>query len=74
MPPGDLFEKRDDVQDERLWLSAGSENQSAQLSNRLRMALLADVLVPGHGGRFEVTEAIRTKLRADVAKNDCVDM
>lgn len=71
---GDLFEKSEDIEDEQVWLGAGSENPTAQRSNRLRMALLADVIIPGHGGQFTVTEDIRRKLRSDVsvkADKDC---
>lgn len=62
---GDLFEKLEDINDEQLWLDAGSEDHHAQRSNRLRMALFSDLIVPGHGTPFKVTEAIREKLKAD---------
>lgn len=65
---GDLFEKYEDIENEDTWLGAGSENPCVQRSNRLRMAQLADVIVPGHGAPFNVTEAIRKKLQSDVAK------
>lgn len=46
-------------------MDAGSEYKAKQLKNRLKVAMLADVIVPGHGGKFAVTEPIRIKLRKD---------
>lgn len=63
---GDLFEKEEDIFDESLWIEAGSENEKLQRQNRLKIAEIADYIIPGHGAKFKVTEAMRVKLRNDV--------
>lgn len=63
---GDLFERAEDITDAALWLEAGSEDPKAQRRNRARMATVADYIVPGHGGGFAVTEAVRETLRGQV--------
>lgn len=63
---GDLFECSDDIDNGALWLEAGSEDPVAQRKNRARMAAAADYIVPGHGGGFAVTEAVREKLRGQL--------
>lgn len=60
---GDLFERRQDVEDERLWLEAGSEDPGAQRHHRARIAALADWIIPGHGGPFRVDPSMRETLR-----------
>uniref|UniRef100_A0A182K9U8 Metallo-beta-lactamase domain-containing protein n=1 Tax=Anopheles christyi TaxID=43041 RepID=A0A182K9U8_9DIPT len=60
---GDLFERQQDIDDERLWLDAGSENPRAQRTHRARIANLADWIIPGHGGPFRVDTAVREKLK-----------
>lgn len=53
--PGDLFERVEDLQDESLWLElAGSEDEELQRTNRDKILLLADFIVPGHGPMFKV--------------------
>uniref|UniRef100_A0A182P8N3 Metallo-beta-lactamase domain-containing protein n=1 Tax=Anopheles epiroticus TaxID=199890 RepID=A0A182P8N3_9DIPT len=59
---GDLFERQQDIDDERLWLDAGSEDPRAQRTHRARIANLADWIVPGHGGPFRVDATVREKL------------
>ncbi|XP_053673159.1 metallo-beta-lactamase domain-containing protein 1 [Anopheles nili] len=63
---GDLFERQQDIDDERLWLDAGSENPRAQRHHRARIADLADWIVPGHGGPFRVDSEMREKLHRQV--------
>lgn len=63
---GDLFEKEEDINDKSIWLEAGSENESDQITNRLKIAEIADIIIPGHGPPFHVTERYREKLRTDV--------
>uniref|UniRef100_A0A182QEG8 Metallo-beta-lactamase domain-containing protein n=1 Tax=Anopheles farauti TaxID=69004 RepID=A0A182QEG8_9DIPT len=60
---GDLFERQQDIEDERVWLDAGSEDPSAQRHHRARIADLAAWIVPGHGGPFRVEETMRETLR-----------
>ncbi|XP_023949047.2 metallo-beta-lactamase domain-containing protein 1 isoform X1 [Bicyclus anynana] len=60
---GDLFEKFEDIADPSLWLDAGSEDPTQQRRNRLKVAQLADWIVPGHGPKFEVTDEIRETLK-----------
>jgi glyoxylase-like metal-dependent hydrolase (beta-lactamase superfamily II) len=65
---GDLFEKEEDIFDETLWIEAGTEDEKLQRKNRLQIAEKVDYIIPGHGGRFAVTEEMRQKLREDAAK------
>lgn len=62
---GDLFESSEDIGNASIWLEAGSENPSAQKKNRWYVASLADVIIPGHGKMFNVTQEARDKLRSD---------
>ncbi|XP_055635456.1 metallo-beta-lactamase domain-containing protein 1 [Toxorhynchites rutilus septentrionalis] len=65
---GDLFERRDDITDESLWLDAGSEDPTAQRRNRAKLAAMADYIVPGHGPLFPVDQFVRDALRAQVSE------
>ncbi|CAH0724730.1 unnamed protein product, partial [Brenthis ino] len=56
---GDLFEKFEDIEDQNIWLDAGSEDPIQQRKNRSKIANLADWIVPGHGPKFKVTNKIR---------------
>lgn len=60
---GDLFEHENDVEQPKLWMSAGSEAPEYQKLNRYKIAMVADYIVPGHGPMFKVTEKIRQQLR-----------
>lgn len=51
---GDLFENEDDLHDDNIWISAGSQSEELQRSNRKRILQIADYIVPGHGAMFEV--------------------
>lgn len=62
---GDLFEKEGCIFNESLWINAGTENEKQQRKNRLKVAEMAQFIVPGHGPMFEVTEEMREKLRKD---------
>lgn len=72
---GDLFERQQDIDDDRLWLDAGSEDPAAQRLHRSRIANLADWIVPGHGGPFRVDTVVRDKLKhqAETASSGPVD-
>ena len=50
---GDLFENQDDLEDDRIWINAGSESQEKQRQNRQMILELAHFIVPGHGKMFE---------------------
>lgn len=50
---GDLFEREEDVQDEGIWLGAGSQNPDLQRANRARIYNKVDHIVPGHGPMFK---------------------
>lgn len=63
---GDLFEREEDIEDDSLWISAGSFDQHAQRKNRLKVAELADYIVPGHGKMFKVTDEMRKLLASQV--------
>lgn len=65
---GDLFEKSNDVFESAIWIEAGTESMEKQCKSRERIGKLSDVIIPGHGGRFDVTTDIRDKLTADVNK------
>lgn len=60
---GDLFEKLQDCFHELIWIGAGSDSIDIQKKNRLLIAELAGIIVPGHGEKFEVTSEILTKLK-----------
>jgi len=62
---GDLFEKEEDIFRESLWIDAGTEDEQLQRKNRLKVAELADYIIPGHGPMFQVTAEMREKLRKD---------
>ncbi|XP_039275308.1 metallo-beta-lactamase domain-containing protein 1 [Nilaparvata lugens] len=58
---GDLFEKEEDIEDEFLWRSAGSEDPEKQEKYRKYIIETADFIVPGHGPMFQVTPSMREK-------------
>lgn len=60
---GDLFERHEDCFDKNIWLDAGSESASVQLKQRLAIAEMVDIIVPGHGPPFTVTQEIRDALK-----------
>ncbi|KAJ0182634.1 hypothetical protein K1T71_002003 [Dendrolimus kikuchii] len=60
---GDLFEKYEDIENPNIWLEAGSEDPIQQMRNRLKVANIADWIVPGHGPKFQVTNEIRESLK-----------
>lgn len=60
---GDLFERRDDCFHELIWIGAGSESIDQQKTNRLIIAEMAGIIIPGHGPQFEVTDEILDKLK-----------
>lgn len=55
---GDLFERGEDVNDESIWLDAGSADPDAQRKNRERIYSYCDYIVPGHGGMFKACKPI----------------
>lgn len=65
---GDLFEKEEDIFNESHWIGAGTEDETLQRKNRLKIAEIVEYIIPGHGPMFKVTEEMRDKLRQD-AKN-----
>lgn len=62
---GDLFEKREDCFHELIWIGAGSDSIDIQRKNRLRVAEMAAIIIPGHGPQFEVNDEIITKLKEE---------
>lgn len=62
-----MFESENDIEDVSVWLNAGSENSTEQKKNRTFVADMVDVIIPGHGPAFDVTNGIRDKLRKDAA-------
>ncbi|KAF7496598.1 Metallo-beta-lactamase domain-containing protein 1 [Sarcoptes scabiei] len=51
---GDLFESKNDLEDERIWIDAGSFDSNQQRINRQYILSEADFIVPGHGPMFKV--------------------
>lgn len=45
---GDLFEKEDCIFNESLWINAGTENEKLQRKNRLKVAEMAQYIIPGN--------------------------
>eukprot|EP00099_Drosophila_melanogaster_P017999 NP_608983.2 uncharacterized protein Dmel_CG9117 [Drosophila melanogaster] len=66
---GDLFERREDIDDENIWMDAGSENEKVQREERSKMAQLCEFIIPGHGPMFSVTQSMRCKLKEDATSN-----
>lgn len=64
---GDLFERCDDIDDETIWIEAGSEDSKAQRISRSVVADIADYILPGHGAGFVVTENIKSKLKSQLS-------
>lgn len=56
---GDLFESSADLQNEQLWIDAGSMNPPIQRNNRDYILSIADYIVPGHGGMFKVQDFLQ---------------
>jgi glyoxylase-like metal-dependent hydrolase (beta-lactamase superfamily II) len=51
---GDLFENEEDLSDDNIWKSAGSDSEHLQIINRKKILEIADYVVPGHGPMFKV--------------------
>ena len=51
---GDLFEREEDLEDESIWIDAGSEAIDDQRENRQFILDNFDWIVPGHGPMFKV--------------------
>ncbi|CAG9761889.1 unnamed protein product [Ceutorhynchus assimilis] len=51
---GDLFENEQDLDDESIWIGAGSDNEGLQRKHRRKILKLADFIIPGHGAMFAV--------------------
>lgn len=51
---GDLFENEQDLENEDIWISAGSDNVDLQRKNRIKILKIANFIIPGHGPMFEV--------------------
>ncbi|XP_037897957.1 metallo-beta-lactamase domain-containing protein 1 [Glossina fuscipes] len=63
---GDLFERKEDILDERIWLEAGSEDPKRQMANRVKMLEMCSYIIPGHGHGFEVTQEMAAKLKTQM--------
>lgn len=57
---GDLFESEADISDAALWREV-SENPQLQVESRCRVIDMADIIIPGHGKAFKVTQEHREK-------------
>ncbi|XP_005186194.1 metallo-beta-lactamase domain-containing protein 1 [Musca domestica] len=66
---GDLFERDEDVFNQEIWLSAGSENPQVQRENRYKIADICSYIIPGHGKGFHVTDEIKEKLCLNLNEN-----
>lgn len=53
---GDLFERKEDLEDDGIWRAAGSDSEVLQEENRKRILEMARWIVPGHGPMFEVPD------------------
>lgn len=51
---GDTFENFQDLEDDKIWIDAGTENESVQRESRRKILQLGDIVVPGHGPAFPV--------------------
>lgn len=59
---GDLFEKESDLDDQSVWLGAGSQNPDLQRANRSRIYHEVDYIVPGHGPMFKTDKTRGSKI------------
>lgn len=50
---GDLFENETDLEDEGVWLGAGSQNPDLQRAHRCQIYRRVDHILPGHGPLFK---------------------
>ena len=53
---GDLFESQFDLENDQLWMDAGSTSPIEQKQNRDYILSIADFIVPGHGPMFKVNK------------------
>jgi len=51
---GDLFENEQDLQNESIWINAGSDSVELQRKHRSHILSIADFIVPGHGPMFKI--------------------
>lgn len=51
---GDLFENEEDLTNESVWLSVGSEDPVKQRTNRSLILSKVNYIIPGHGAMFKV--------------------
>lgn len=51
---GDLFERKEDLEDESIWQLAGSQDPDLQRANRAKIFAKVDYILPGHGPLFVV--------------------
>lgn len=63
---GDLFENEMDWTDPYIWIGAGSESIVQQRKSRHHITEMSDLIVPGHGSPFTVTQEIRDKLKTEL--------
>lgn len=55
---GDLFERVEDIEDERIWLEAGSMYPQCQRYHRKKIYSSVDFILPGHGKIFRKKDHI----------------
>lgn len=53
---GDLFERKEDIEDDSIWLGAGSQNPDMQRAHRDSIISRCDFILPGHGPLFKVNK------------------
>jgi hypothetical protein len=58
-----LFEKEEDIKNPSIWISLGVSNlQEVQAVSRYKVANISNIIIPGHGPPFHVTDNIRKQL------------
>ncbi|XP_050477043.1 metallo-beta-lactamase domain-containing protein 1 [Bombus huntii] len=64
---GDLFEKKEDISDPSIWKELGTiELQKTQSLMRSHVVDLANLIIPGHGPMFAVTDDMRKIIRSQI--------
>ncbi|XP_068966813.1 metallo-beta-lactamase domain-containing protein 1 [Bombus flavifrons] len=64
---GDLFEKEEDISDPSIWKELGTiELQKTQSLMRSHVIDLANLIIPGHGPMFAVTDDMRKIIRSQI--------
>lgn len=67
VPSGDLFEKEEDIANPSIWMDLGDTKlRDHQTRSRSKIVNLAQLIIPGHGAPFRVTDNVRRLIKDQV--------